>query len=423
MKRLLTSLLCTLSLCSFAQNDSVSLGSGATNMVFYKLTTGAKTSAPNDDWHIAFSARYINGFTFALTSQAAAIRINEAFGLKLFRSPNQKLDQYASFDTTGWHGWQQMHNPDTTWTLGALNANVNFNDPNHFNYGWGEYDGTSHNVTGDSSIYLIQLPDGSFKKFVVLNLLYDTAFNVQYANLDNSGATTQEIRKAPYSSKNFVYLNLSTGNLLDKEPALTDWDFMALRYTNTVYNPSNPTQDIGFLTKDANSEYAASGGAAQQNCYTGPGWTNLINVIGKSWMGAPGDTVIPGQAYFIQNSTSGYKMTVTGFGGATTGLINFSLSPCALSTGISELNASADLSIYPVPASDIINIKINSAEESQSDVHLLDMSGRVILSQNVNTQAGENNFPVNISSIQTGNYIVSVSSAAGRVNRMIAVIK
>jgi hypothetical protein len=390
-------------------------------MVFYSLSTHTKTSSPNDDWHIAFSAQYINGFSYDLTSRAAGIRINEAYGLKLFRSPNQKLAQYSTFDTTGWQGWQQMHNPDTSWNIGAFNVNRNVSD--QFNYGWGEYNGGDHNIYSDSSVYLIQLPDGSFKKFAVLTLIYDTAFNVQYANLDNSGATTQEIRKAPYSSKNFVYLNLSTGNLLDKEPALSAWDFVALRYTNTVYNPSNPTQDIGILTNDADAEYAASGAAAQQNCYAGPGFSHVINTIGKSWMSTPANTVIPGLAYFIQNTTNGYKMTVTGFGGATTGVINFSLGNCAVSNGISDINTATELVVYPVPASDMINIKVYSTGESNTEIQVLDMSGRMIISQSANIHSGENNFPINISDIQSGNYIVSISSASGKVNRMISVVK
>ena len=216
MKRLFTALLCAVSLCTFAQTDSVSLGAGANNMVFYNLANGSQTSSPNNDWHIAFSARYIAGFTYASTSQAAAVLINEAYGLKLFRCPNQNLAQYASFDTTGWESWQQMHNPDTTWTIGAFNINRNVSD--QFNYGWGEYNQGDHNIYSDSSIYLIQMPDGSFKKFAILNLIYDTAFNVQYANLDGSGASTSQIVKN--NSKNFLLLPLLARRGQGERPGL-----------------------------------------------------------------------------------------------------------------------------------------------------------------------------------------------------------
>ena len=418
MKRIFTAILCAISLCTFAQNDSVTLGPGAKNMVFYNVTTGAKTTAANDDWHLAFSARYINGFTH--TNQATTIRINEAYGLKLFRSPNQRSAQFASFDTTGWQGWQQMHNPDTTWDIGAFNINKNFND--QFNYGWGEYNSGDHNIASDSSMYLIQLPDGSFKKFTILNLHYDTAFNVQYSNLDNSNLLNLEVRKNPYSNKNFVYVNLNNTTILDKEPPLASWDLMFFRYNNTTYNPSDLSQDVGVFTRDGVNAFEASGATAQQSCYTGI-YSPYINAIGKSWMGQPGDTVIPGLAYFIQTPAGTYKYTATGFGGSSTGEVDFTIGICSQQTGINEQSNVSNLQIYPVPAADHINLKVNSETESNTDIQLLDMSGRVLVSQNANIHIGENNFNMNIASVQSGNYIVAISTASGKINKLISVVK
>jgi hypothetical protein len=423
MNRILTLILCIFSLCSAAQTDSVSLGAGAANMVFYSLDSGVQGTAANNDWHLAFSARQIAGYDFSQTNQATAIRINEAYGLKLFRNPGQKLAQFASFDTAGYESWQQMHNPDTTWTIGAFNVNINLSDP--FNFGWGEYNQADHNIYGDSSMYLIVLPDGTFKKFVILSLVYDTAFNVQFANLDNSNPVTMSVSKNPYLTKNFVYLNLETTNLMDKEPALTAWDMMFLRYNNTVYDSANLTQDIGVLTKDADNVYAASGSAAQQSCYSGTGFYNDINTIGKNWMGQPADTAIPGLAYFIQSSSGTYKMAFTGLGGAATGVVDFTVNKCSnTAAGIAETGgAGIDISIYPVPASDEVNISIATDEETNMTVQLLDMTGRAILSQNIAAHAGENNFTLYTASVQAGNYIVALSSAGGKINKLISIVK
>ena len=417
MNRLFTVLLCVLSLGTFAQNDSVSLGSGATNMVFYNLRSGAKTTAANNDWHIAFASRYIAGITYATTCQAAAIRINEAYGLKLFRCPNQKFPQWASFDTTGWQGWQQMHNPDTSWKVGAFNINRNVND--QFNYGWGEYNIGDHNIYSDSSIYLIQLPNGSFKKFALINLAIDDTFNFQFGNLDNSGLSVMQILKN--NNKNFQYVNLINSSILDKEPTLGNWDFVAMRYNNTAYNSANLTQDIGILTNDADNSFAASGSTAQQPCYSGS-YSNVINVIGKSWMGTPGDTVIPGLAYFISGQGGTYKLTLTGFGGAATGEFDFTVGVCS-QTGISEIIPSLDMMVYPVPASELINVKLHASAEGNTEIQLLDMSGRVIISQSDFTHVGENLFPFKTASLETGNYIITMASAGSRVNKLISIVK
>jgi Secretion system C-terminal sorting domain len=420
MKRLLTALLCAIAFSTFAQNDSVSLGAGAKNMVFYSLATHAKTYAANDDWHIAFSARYINGFTYPLTSIAAAVRINEAFGLKVFRSPNQRLAQWASFDTTGWHGWQQMHNPDTTWNIGAFNINRDTAD--QFNYGWGEYNGSDHNIYSDSSLYLIQLPDGSFKKFAILTLVYDTAFNVQYADL-NGATTNLQIVKAPVNAlRNFYYVNLNTNAILDKEPNLSDWDFTVLRYNNTVYDSTNTTQDIGIFSNDADNINLATGVAAQQNCYSGGNLSNLMNAIGKSWRNTASDSIYPDQSYFIIGPASTYKFTVTGFGGAASGNLFFSESTCA-TAGIAALSNISNLSIYPVPASDHIHISFQSTTEGETTLQLVDMTGRSMLSQTQTTLIGENSTSLNTASLSAGDYILSITTETAKVNRLLTIVR
>ena len=294
MKQLCTIFSLFFSLATFAQMpDSVSLGAGANDMVFYNAGTRIKTTTANHDWHIAFSTRpaaFPNN-----TNQSAAVRINEAFGLKLYHS-TQKLSTWSTFDTTGWQGWQQMHNPDTTWTIGAFNINKNFADA--YNYGWGGYHFSAHNVVGDSTIYMIVMPDGSFRKFAILDLAYDTAFHVQFDKLDNSDFKLQEIRKIPYRTKSFVYYNLDTKVIMDKEPAISAWDLIFLRYTHLSPPSANQSQDIGILTNDANTVYSASGATAQQPCYTGPG-SIYINVIGKTWHDFNPDSVIHGISYLL----------------------------------------------------------------------------------------------------------------------------
>ena len=409
--------LCT-SLCAMAQNDSVSLGAGATDMIFYDVNTGTKTPASNMDWHIAFSVRPAN-FP-SQTNQSAAIRINEANGLKLYRSPSQKLNVWSTFDTTGYRSWQRMHNPDTTWTIGAFNINKNFNDA--FNYGWCEYSGAPlHELTGDSSIYLLVLPDGSFRKLALVNLIYDTAYNFQFDKLDNSDFSTQEIRKKPYRTKSFVYYDLNAKTIRDKEPGLSAWDMVFLRYNNTTYDSANLSQDMGILTNDANSTYAASGSAAQQSCNTNT-LSNYINVIGKTWKDQT-NSIIPGQAYFVSGNISGsYKLTMTQFGGSTTGVMGFNIERCT-QTGISDVSTSSTLNVYPVPASDMVHISFSTESESNGSLRLMDLSGREVIAESVAVLNGENNYSLNTTSLPSGSYILSVSAGMSKVNRMVSVVK
>lgn len=414
MNRFFTVLCLCLSQFIYAQSDSLTMGAGATNMVFYSLATGAKTTASNDDWHIAFSARFA-AFPNN-TNQSAAIRINESNGLKLYHS-TQKLSQFASFDTTGWESWQRMHNPDTTWAIGAFNINKDFQ--NYFNYGWGSYTGPPlHNVGTDSTIYLIQMPNGDFKKFAILNLSYDTAFNVMYSNLDNSSPVTMEIRKRPYKTKMFVYLDMNTQTLIDKEPAITDWDMVYQRYNNTTFNQQDLTQDMGILTNDACAVYKASGASAQQNCSSGP-YSNYINQIGK----LSAVQLNSNEAYFVKRGTSQYRIQFTRFDGSYTGVVAFDKTQCT-AAGIEEaIDPEVSTQMYPVPATEKLNVSFVSERANTSTITLMDISGRVIKTDMVSSTVGENTHTLDLSGIETGNYIVSLSSESIRTSRLISVVK
>ena len=139
-------------------------------------------------------------------------------------------------------------------------------------------------------------------------------------------------------------------------------------------------------------------------------------------MGTPGDTVIPGLAYFISGQGGTYKLTLTGFGGAATGEFDFTVGVCS-QTGISEIIPSLDMMVYPVPASELINVKLHASAEGNTEIQLLDMSGRVIISQSDFTHVGENLFPFKTASLETGNYIITMASAGSRVNKLISIVK
>ena len=420
MKRIFTALVVLISAFAQAQiNDTVTLGTYSKNMVFYNIhvTPSIKTTVPNDDWHIAFSVR---GAAFPNnTNQSVAIRINEAFGLKLYHS-TQKTPNFNTFDTTGWQGWQRMHNPDTTWTIGAFNINKNFN--NYFNYGWGSYTGAPlHNIESDSSIYLIQMPDASFRKFSVLRLVFDTAFLIQFSNLDNTGFSTMEIRKKPYRTKSFVYVNIDTKAIMDKEPPLTDWSMVFLRYNHTHLDTSNLSQDMGVLTNDALSAYAAPASQITEQCANHYTFSNYIDVIGQTMKSHPSEVLIPNLSYWTTAATGLDKLVFTSWGSALDGTIIITRNTCQY-TGINDIaNASNEMLLYPVPASDVLWIKLTTT--SLPTIELFDMTGRRLLSDSPvhSTDAGA--YSLDIATLLSGNYIVSTVVNGERINKMFAIVK
>jgi photosystem II stability/assembly factor-like uncharacterized protein len=71
-----------------------------------------------------------------------------------------------------------------------------------------------------------------------------------------------------------------------------------------------------------------------------------------------------------------------------------------------EINAT----VYPNPATDFINIHINQQGISSAAVSLLDMSGRKLLSEDVTIESGESSSLIDVSFIQSGNYIVIIKA-------------
>ena len=89
-----------------------------------------------------------------------------------FRCYTESLSDIAGWnwsdpvDTTGYKSWTPLYNSDTTWTEGAFNMNAT----GHPNYGWGEYDTNTHNLTG-VALYIIKTRAGSYKKIWIMNKL------------------------------------------------------------------------------------------------------------------------------------------------------------------------------------------------------------------------------------------------------------
>jgi hypothetical protein len=386
---LFTSLLLR-STSSFAVTDSVSLGINKDKVVFYSLKNGVVSTIPNDDWHLAFSVikfQYPNRLLPATT-----IRINEAYGVKLFKVPNKKISDFATVDTVGWETWRQLHDSDTSMFMGAFNRNIDNSDA--FNFGWGEYNGgsSSHPIVGDS-LYLIQLPDGSLKKFAIQQLVYDTAYIIQYSNIDNSQNIISKILKKPYATKNFVYFNLSTNSVLDREPSSNLWDVLY-----SVYNDPDGNRKIGALinnTCTAENNWITT-------CYQNQKYDVRYNAMGEFGMG--NDTLavtITDQNIHIQTPNGNYNMSF-GPNNQATNTFVFSADLCANATGIEEKSA-LNAKLFPNPTSGAIQLDVD--QFAGKTIAICDIAGKTLFQQALNS----NTTTIDCNTFTEGIYILRIA--------------
>ena len=63
--------------------------------------------------------------------------------------------------------------------------------------------------------------------------------------------------------------------------------------------------------------------------------------------------------------------------------------------------------LYPVPATDILNIRLDSRLAMQMEVSVMDMSGRIVRgSKSYDLEAGVRDLTIDVNDLENGNYIV-----------------
>jgi hypothetical protein len=194
--------------------------------------------------------------------QSATILANEGRGVSVYQSNAT----WQNFDTSAYLTWVNPHNSDSSWDLGALNANRNLSNP--LDFGWGTYNMTTHNISGNK-IYLVRISVGSgqtavqhFKKLWVQELIKDSVWTFTYANIDNSDSNTVNINKSNYSNKLFENMEFFKAQKFAKqfqelktEPLyVSEEDFDKL--LKAIENPPEPNKKLKEGMKKHKEKFA-----------------------------------------------------------------------------------------------------------------------------------------------------------------------
>jgi hypothetical protein len=74
------------------------------------------------------------------------------------------------------------------------------------------------------------------------------------------------------------------------------------------------------------------------------------------------------------------------------------------------VNTEANLSVYPNPANDILNIDITQVRVEGATVELIDLTGKVIISREIEDIFQEGGFQLNVGGVANGVYIARFTS-------------
>lgn len=341
--------------------DTVSLGAGYGNQVWYSLQNDNQGSAPKNNWDLAFDC----------TAYGTAIHINSVTGTQLWLYPSGDTTAWANVDTTGITGWTPRYNSDTSWVNGALNLFP----ASAFDLGWGIYNPVTHIVTGDS-LFIIKLSDGSYRKLWIQQL-GSGIYTVRTASLNNTNDAVFSIDKLPYSAKNFVYYSLQTNAIVDREPASANWDLLFTQYTTfipTPYTVAGVLHNYGTTSAELHQVdiTTASHGSAI--------FGNAINGIGYDWkqFAQNGWVIEDSLVYFVQTQSGDiWKLVFTGFGGSANGNFIFTKELVSATAVNNNQQVQPAASLWPNPAQNQFTLMLGVAAENV-EVEIFDQTGRIV---------------------------------------------
>ncbi len=414
----------------FAQTpikDTVSMGPGYANTVYYNLRTGAKSQSAISTWHMSHTT----------VSRDNCIRLNHLNGVDVYAYPKGSNKDFSTMDTAGWSNWKHLYNDIHTHELGALNQSINAKNPMDFS--WGIYNSTTHEIEGDSLyLFVINTPSvgKSYLKFMPILQTATGDLIFRFASLDGSIDKTDTLKQASFTGKSYKYYNFTKG-AVQPEPLRENWDILFTRYmapttppgggpmvmyptmgveskrgervskiTNYTWDviAANPAQSIagikmtgtqGELSKDLTKiggDWKTYDGAAM-TWKISADWNYIVETI--RIQGATKDTAF-------------WMLAFTGFSGSAKGETQLKrMELKAASAGLSHANQFS-AKLFPNPSTDNILIMAHGISE-KAIVQIIGMDGRLIHS-NTNCEFNLGAVQLSVQDLPRGIYFVTIQT-------------
>ncbi len=392
-------------------SDSVTMSPGYANEVYYSMPNGEISAGPRNTWDIAFRT----------SKMSSSILINDGAGVILWSYPNADSSGWASVDTAGLFAWTPMYNDPTDWENGAFSRYAQ----GHPDYGWGVYNTITHDVVGDS-IFIIQLRDGSLKKFRIIkkNSVADI-YSFKWADIDGGNEMTEDLALETFLDQDFFGYSLETAAPAPFQPLTAQWDILFTKYMS-VQEDGSPYPVTGVLSNpEVKVKRFAEVPVTYADWWVGD-WDSTRSPIGWDWksfnMGTFSYEITDSLVFFVLAQDNNiYKLVFTKFEGSSTGNIGFDRGKVS-SLGIGDAGRSMAVTAYPNPASDRVRLYFSPGTSGKADILLTDLTGRVVASQQMNATAGNLEEAVfDVSSLTSGIYLAVITSGSEKAIRKIVV--
>jgi hypothetical protein len=435
LKLFLSAAMLSVAASAFAQGpwmtDAISMGTGYANDVYYQLRQGTSAFRTGDEWDLAFQTTVFGDPSFNATVRANHARKDvQIYSLHL--SASNYFGNLSPADTVGKTSEaNRLYNADTSWGTGAFYQNRRTENP--FSYGWGNYDMSTHYLSGDS-LYLVVvkgIPYQFWLEEYISTPVDSVAYIFHVADFNNSNIHDQKLYRksasADFSDRLFAYYDIASNTVLSHEPTpRSAWDLLFTKYLTAVPGPNgmqqyavtgvlmNLSRDVAkvqhMYPDDINSGNFQSFTRSTQIDAIGYDWKTFVNPGPNGYY-----QLDDSESYIIKshsgNNTQYWQLQFTEFEGSGTG--NISFRKRLISTvGVHDVNNSqpAVFSIAPNPASNQAMLLIDGKTSGPAQMLITDMAGRVVRHETISLQNGINAFSLNTANWPAGIYAVQVAA-------------
>ncbi len=390
--------------------DSVAMGQGYANTVYYSLENGVVKTHPVNNWDIAFAVYNIT----------ASIRINDGQGAELYIAPYPPSDWNQPFDTAGLATWPRLYNGITSWEMGAFNQN----GTPPFGFGWGTYNQVTKNFSGDR-LFVLKTVDGQFKKIFIEALIFDTLYTFRYANLDNSDEVIVDFNKNDYRPAiDFIHYSISNNQFILNEPDKSEWDMVFTSYVANVMNlnyivrgvlNNRPVTQNDQLIRGTRSVRVTEVTDHLDLNYTDYTMNLNISEIGFDWKRFNEQTfqwTLENWSFFVEVANGDvWQMWFTGFGGAGNGMFKFNKRKVGfLSIADASGSINNKVSLFPNPVGSTANLLFQNNKSAFVNLTIIDMMGKVVKSERINLNEGLQTVNIDVNNLNAGLYFIRLEN-------------
>lgn len=406
-KLLLSAMILATTLMSAQETVNISMGAGYSNEVYYKLDTQTETTFTATNWDIAFLRN---------NNVDVGVRVNDGIGIKVYEAANTP-EGYDTVDVTDQADWTELINSDTQWKDGAfMRASATF--------GFGEYDQSTNTVEG-TIVFVLEYADGTFRKFFIDS--YFSGYDFKYATWDGtdwSADINTTVANASNPDNIYNYYSLQNEEEVIAEPAEGDWDFVFRKYT-TFLDPQGQFYNVTGVLHNPNVTVAQNEETGDANP-NGLNYSEEMNTIGWDWKQFTGNwTIDSDQKYYVkQDENTVYRLYFTDFEGSSTGNLTFEFEDVSDLLGFENVTENVSFGMYPNPSIDgkVTIVYENSGSVTDNNVvKIYAMNGTEVFVTRVSNSNGFYNKSLDISSLQSGVYMMNFQSGDANVTKKLII--